>query len=89
LGNLSFDVQDNNISELFKECGEIKQIRWVHDKQTNDFKGCGFVEFYDEEATVKAVAYNGENILGRPIRVDYSLPKTQESGRTPQKGNQW
>jgi len=84
LGNLSFNIEDNAIHELFAECGEIKQIRWLHDKETNDFKGCGFVEFIDEESTTKAVAHNGEDVLGRSIRIDYSAPKADS--RPPQKG---
>jgi len=77
LGNLAFEIQDNNIYEIFADCGEIKQIRWVTDKQTNEFKRCGFVEFATEDGPTKAVAHNGENLLGRSIRVDYSISRTQ------------
>jgi len=79
LGNLSYDIEDKNIYELLADCGEIKQIRWVTDKQTNEFKRCGFVEFYDEESTTKAIAHNGETILGRSIRLDYSTTRENTS----------
>jgi len=81
LGNLAYEIQDNNIYEIFADCGEIKQIRWVTDKQTNEFKRCGFVEFASEDGPVKAVAHNGENLLGRSIRVDYSTSRTQGGNR--------
>jgi RNA recognition motif-containing protein len=34
--------------------------------------GCGFVEFYKEEHCEKAATLNGKNLLGRPIRIDWS-----------------
>lgn len=41
------------MAEFFKDCGEIKQIRWLTDKESGDFRGCGFVEFYDGDAVDK------------------------------------
>jgi len=47
LGNLSFDIDDDKVKEFFKACGEIVAIRWVSDKESGQFKGCGFVEWAD------------------------------------------
>jgi len=81
LGNLSYSIDDKTIQDLFADCGEIKQIRWVTDRQTNEFKGIGFVEFCDEEGTTKAMAHNGETVMGRSIRIDYSESKRQDTPR--------
>eukprot|EP01118_Nematostelium_gracile_P007207 TRINITY_DN2334_c0_g1_i3.p1 TRINITY_DN2334_c0_g1~~TRINITY_DN2334_c0_g1_i3.p1 ORF type:complete len:366 (+),score=130.80 TRINITY_DN2334_c0_g1_i3:88-1185(+) len=99
LGNLSFQIQDENIYELFQDCGEISQIRWLNDKETGNFKGCGFVEFVDSESTAKAVAHNGEDVMGRTIRIDYSESKPkdqnqrggggQRGGRGGRGGKRW
>ena len=70
LGNLSFDIDESTVTQLFKDCGEVKQVRWV--EKDGVFKGCGFVEFHETEATDLAVKLNGREVLGRPMRVDYS-----------------
>lgn len=37
MGNLSEDINDNIVYRLFGPCGEIKQIRWLTDKQSGKF----------------------------------------------------
>lgn len=73
-GNLSFDINDDNLKDFFKGF-EIQAIRYGEDRQTGQFKGFAFVEFPDSEQTGKAAQLNGQKLLGRPIRLDYSLPK--------------
>jgi len=73
LGNLSFNVDENAVRTHFADCGEIASIRWV--ERDGQFKGCGFLEFADTNGTDKAVALNGSDLLGRPLRVDFSAPK--------------
>eukprot|EP00615_Pteridomonas_danica_P001226 CAMPEP_0114359492 /NCGR_PEP_ID=MMETSP0101-20121206/23059_1 /TAXON_ID=38822 ORGANISM="Pteridomonas danica, Strain PT" /NCGR_SAMPLE_ID=MMETSP0101 /ASSEMBLY_ACC=CAM_ASM_000211 /LENGTH=295 /DNA_ID=CAMNT_0001503065 /DNA_START=30 /DNA_END=917 /DNA_ORIENTATION=- len=78
-GNLSFDIDDDQIKEFFKDCGDISSIRWLTDKETQQFKGCGFVEFSDPDASLdKAAALNGQNLLGRSIRLDYAAPRASK-----------
>jgi len=72
VGNLSFAIEEDDIRTFAEDCGEIKAIRWVHHKDTGDFKGCGFVEFHDSEAADKFIAKKGVNLKGRPIRIDWS-----------------
>jgi len=73
LGNLSFDITEDGVREFFGDCGSIKSVRWV--ERDGQFKGCGFVEFEESAATDAAVAKNGQDVLGRQIRVDFSAPK--------------
>lgn len=39
IGGLSDETTDDHIHELLKDCGAIKQIRWVTDKESGKFKG--------------------------------------------------
>jgi nucleolin len=73
LGNLSFQIDENAVRSHFADCGEISSVRWV--ERDGQFKGCGFLEFSNSDATDKAVALNGSDILGRAVRVDFSAPK--------------
>jgi nucleolin len=75
IGNLPDSVTDQDIFDIFGKLGAIREIRWLNDKQTGRFRGCGFVEFEDEQATIDAAKYNGTTVCGRPMRVDYSQGK--------------
>jgi len=76
LGNLSYDINDDAIKEVFGGCGNILAIRWVEKDGT--FRGCGFLQFEDTAATDKAVELAGTEIMGRPVRVDYAASKSRK-----------
>jgi len=76
VGNLSFDITEDVIQTLAKDCGDgVKHVRWLTDRETQEFKGCGFVEFYDTESVDKFVLHNGDDVMGRSIRIDYAKPR--------------
>lgn len=73
IGNLSYDIDDDAITKFFDNVGaEVKAVRWLSHKETGDFKGCGFVEFWKAEACDKAATLNGKALLARPIRIDWT-----------------
>jgi len=73
IGNLSYDIDDEGITKFFANVdAEIKAVRWLHHKDSGDFKGCGYVEFWNTEACEKGATLNGKNLLGRPIRIDWT-----------------
>lgn len=73
IGNLSYDIDDEGITKFFANVdAEVKAVRWLHHKESGDFKGCGYVEFWNPEACEKAATLNGKNFLGRPIRIDWT-----------------
>jgi nucleolin len=88
IGKLSYDVTDEHIHELFQNCGKIKEIRWLNDAQGN-FKGAGFVQFEDPSSVDKAVEFNGYELLGRTIHVDFATPSKNFSNnqKSPRGGN--
>jgi len=77
IGRLSEQVTDDIIKETFGQFGEIKSIRFLSDKETGEFKGVVFVEFTDPQSVDKAVQLNGQDLLGRSMRIDYA------TGRKP------
>lgn len=73
IGNLSYDIDDEAITKFFANVeAEVKAVRWLHHKDSGDFKGVGYVEFWNTEACEKAATLNGKNLLGRPIRIDWT-----------------
>jgi len=55
--NLSEDVRDCDLEELFKGFGQISRIYLAKDKQTNQSKGFAFVSFYRREHALNAIAH--------------------------------
>lgn len=73
IGNLSFDIDDDTIIKFFASVdAEVKAVRWLHHRDSGDFKGCGYVEFWNTEACEKGAALNGKSLMGRPIRIDWT-----------------
>jgi len=75
VGNLPYDVDDDSMREFASDCGEVSAIRWVTNKETGEFKGCGFIDFVDSEAVDKFALKNGKEFNGRQIRIDYAKPR--------------
>ncbi|KAL7507650.1 hypothetical protein ACHAXN_005326 [Cyclotella atomus] len=80
VGNLSFHIDENTLREAFSSCGEIVSVRFAEDRETGAFKGFGHIEFADSDATDAAVKMAGEDVMGRPIRVDYANDRRVSGG---------
>ena len=79
-GNLSWNLKDQDLSNLFATHGEVASAKIVTDKFTGRSKGFGFVEMpNDEQAQAAIAALNGSEVDGRNIVVNESRPK-QEGG---------
>ncbi len=78
-GNLPWSIDETKIAEFFAKAGAtVASTRWLNDKETGEFKGIGFVAFSDTADVDKAVALGGENLEGRPIRLDYAGQKKDD-----------
>jgi len=73
LGNLDFNITEDDVKKHFKDCGELKSIRWM--QKDGEFKGAGFAEFTTTEGVDAAVKLCGKEIVGRAARVDYAKPR--------------
>ena len=81
VGNLSWNLKDQDLSNLFAAHGEVASAKIVTDKFTNRSKGFGFVEMpNDDQAQAAIAALNGTEVDGRNIVVNESRPKPEGSG---------
>ena len=85
IGNLPWSIDDDKITNFFKSAGTVTNVRWLNDRETQEFKGVGFVTFSSTEEVDKAVELAGESIDGRQIRIDYAGQKKEGNGG----GNTW
>lgn len=81
VGNLSWGLNDQDLSNLFAQYGEVASAKIVIDKFTQRSKGFGFVEMTnDEEAKAAIASLNETELDGRNIVVNESRPKPEGSG---------
>ncbi len=81
VGNLSWNLKDQDLSNLFASHGEVVSAKIVTDKFTNRSKGFGFVEMANDEQALAAItALNGSEVDGRNIVVNESRPKPEGGG---------
>ncbi|HEY0732771.1 MAG TPA: RNA-binding protein [Chitinophagaceae bacterium] len=81
VGNLSWNLKDQDLSNLFAPFGEVSSAKIVTDKFTQRSKGFGFVEMPNDEQAQAAIAQlNGSEVDGRNLVVNESRPKEGGSG---------
>jgi RNA recognition motif-containing protein len=81
VGNLSWNLKDQDLLNLFASHGEVASAKIVTDKFTGRSKGFGFVEMpNDEQAQAAIAALNGTEVDGRNVVVNESRPKPEGSG---------
>ncbi|MBN2689428.1 MAG: RNA-binding protein [Gammaproteobacteria bacterium] len=72
VGNLSFDTTDADFMQLFAQFGEVTDSVLIRDRDTKRLKGFGFVTFKNNEDAEKALSMNGQDFMGRPLRVNFA-----------------
>ena len=73
VGNLPWDVNEQQLRGLFADCGQVVAFRLVTDVNTGKMKGYGFCEYRERESAVTAMrTLNGREVNGRNIRVDFA-----------------
>ena len=81
VGNLSWTMTDEDLSNLFTQFGTVTSAKILKDKMNGRSKGFGFVEMDDAEAAKTAIAsLNESEVQGRKLIVNESQPR-QEGDR--------
>ena len=81
VGNLSFDVANSDLEEMFAAHGSVRSAQIITDRDTGRSKGFGFVEMSaDGEATAAISALNGRDFKGRALTVNEAKPREDRGG---------
>ncbi len=82
VGNLSRDVNENELREAFLAFGKVDEVTIVKDKFNGSPKGFAFVEMPVEEEARKAIeGLSGTQLKGRSLDVNEARPKTERPNR--------
>jgi RNA recognition motif-containing protein len=83
IGNLAFNITEENLRSMFEAFGEIESAKVITDRFTGRSKGFGFVEMPSNSEADQAIkALNGKFIEGRNIKVNQANPGGKKSRRS-------
>ena len=75
IGNMAFDMSDQDLNELFREIKNVIDVRVAIDRRTGQPRGFAHADFLDVASAEKAREYlHGKELFGRRLRVDFSAP---------------
>lgn len=81
VGNLSFQVDDSELEQVFRQHGEVVSAKVVMDRRSGRSKGFGFVEMGSEDQAKQAMdTLNGFEVKGRPINVSFARSQEDRGG---------
>lgn len=96
IANLSYDVTDEDLKELFSSYGTINSVKVIIDKETGKSKGFGFVEMPNDEEGMKAIEdLNGQKLQfdgdedsteAKEVKVSVARPRQQTQNMPQQRG---
>ena len=81
VGNLSFDMKQADLEQMFSQVGNVEEVAIIMDRETNRSKGFGFVTMASDEDAKKAIAeFDGKDCSGRALKVNEARPREERSG---------
>jgi RNA recognition motif-containing protein len=81
VGNLSYEVTEEDLKEAFKAFGEVETVKVLTDNDTGRSKGFGFVEMSNNADAQSAInGLNDKELKGRTLKVNTARPRTENRG---------
>ena len=80
VGNLNYEVNQEDLNEVFSEYGKVKRVHLPTDRETGRKRGFGFVEMEtdaEEEAAIETL--DGAEWMGRELKVNKARPRENRS----------
>jgi RNA recognition motif-containing protein len=76
VGNLSYEVTQDELSQVFAEYGKVKRVQLPTDRETGRLRGFAFVEMETEAEEAAAIeALDGAEWMGRDLKVNKAKPR--------------
>jgi len=81
VGNLSYEVTEEDLKEAFKVFGEVETVKVLKDNDTGRSKGFGFVSMSNNADAQSAInGLNDKELKGRTLKVNTARPRTENRG---------
>jgi RNA recognition motif-containing protein len=90
VGNLSFEVSENDLQDLFAQAGSVSSVNLMQDRGTGRSRGFGFVEMATEADTAKAISmFSGKEFKGRALTVNEARPREERPSGYQRRPRLW
>src|SRR3954462_7192713 len=80
VGNLPFSADEAQVRALFEAHGTVESVSLINDRETGRPRGFGFVEMPRADAARAIQALNGQDMGGRPLKVNEAQDKPRTGG---------
>jgi RNA recognition motif-containing protein len=78
VGNLSYQVTEDDVSHIFSEYGTVKRVQLPTDRETGRMRGFGFVEMSSDAEEAAAIeALDGAEWMDRELKVNKAKPREE------------
>ena len=83
VGNLSYSVTEDDLTQVFSDYGTVKRVQLPTDRETGRARGFGFVEMESEATEDAAIeALDGAEWMGRAMKVNKARPREDKASRS-------
>jgi RNA recognition motif-containing protein len=87
VGNLSYEVVEDDLKQVFLEYGDVKSIYLPIDRESSRIRGFAFVEMGTDAQEATAIeSLDGAEWMGRSLRVNKAKPKPEKGANG---GGRW
>ena len=81
VGNLSYQVTQEDLNEVFTEYGEVKRVHIPTDRDTGRMRGFAFVEMTSDSQEEAAIStLDGAEWMGRTLKVNKARERENRRG---------
>ncbi len=78
VGNLSFEVSEEDVQAAFEAFGKVESVKLIKDKYSGASRGFGFVEMPSKDEAQAAISgLNGKELKGRALNVNEARPRAE------------
>ena len=78
VGNLSYDMTEEDLRKEFEAFGKVDSVNIIKDKFTDRSRGFAFVEMASsDEGKAAIAAINGKDVKGRALNVSEARPRAE------------
>jgi nucleolin len=89
IGNMSFEMSDKDLNDLFRDIRNVMDVRVAIDRRTGQPRGFAHADFIDVASATKARELLQEKVIyGRQLRVDFSKSGNARENKRTDSGTQ-
>ena len=90
IGNLSYEVNQQDLNEVFAEYGTVKRVHIPTDRETGRVRGFAFVEMESEADEDKAIeTLDGAEWMDRQLKVNKARPRENKKSFSGGRNNRF